>query len=89
MVHRILSALDAITGISMLIPGMPINILIAFSMYLTLKGLFFAIGGDKISIIDFLAGVYIILMTLSISSIIITVLFAVFLIQKMLWCFKQ
>jgi len=89
MVYRILSVIDSLTGIFMLVPeSIPVQILTASSLYLIAKGLLFSLQGDKISILDFLAGVYMIFVILNFSNIIISIFFAIFLIQKILWCFK-
>lgn len=61
---------------------LPRNIVIYAAGYLILKGGFFAISGNFVSYLDVLCGIYIVLLSYSISLPILTIIVVVFLIQK-------
>ena len=77
----ILSAI--IIGVMSFFPGiLPRNIIVAFALYLIIKGLFFGMGGNFISFIDVFCGVYIILLMFGVSISFITLLIVLYLMQK-------
>ncbi len=64
---------------------LPSNIIFYASGYLILKGGFFALGGNLVSWIDVLCGLYLFLISLGVSFTLITVIFVIYLLQKSLF----
>ncbi len=83
MILKILGVIDLLIVISLItLEFIPPIILTIFGIYLLIKSLFFIITGDKLSIIEFLCGIYLILASNEISHWVITIIFALYILQK-------
>jgi len=83
MLVKILGIVDLFIVIGIIISSMlSPNIIVIFALYLMLKGLIFAIIGDKMSLIELMIGFYVLSLTYGISHWIITTLVVIYLLQK-------
>ncbi len=84
---KILGALDVLAALSFIFYGIfhliPSNIALAFVLYLLLKGAIFTATGDKISVIDLISGVFMLVFILvGAASSAIVIIISLFLFQK-------
>jgi len=83
MLFKLLGILDLIAVISILFAGfLPNRFLITIALLLIVKGTFFFITGNIMSILDGIAGVYLILLAFNVSVFIISLILAIYLGQK-------
>lgn len=83
VVLRILGILDLICALLMLAnPIIPRAVLMYFSMYLIFKGGYFAFKYNVASILDTLAGIYMIAVAYGFSSGVLTLIAVIYLGQK-------
>ncbi|MEK6886710.1 MAG: hypothetical protein AABW88_02665 [Nanoarchaeota archaeon] len=86
MVTKIFGVLDFLSAIVFLIP-LPKNIVLLAASYLIIKGLLFSLGEDIASYLDVAIGIYIIIFSFGFSITILSVISALFLLQKGLLSF--
>ncbi|HIH39571.1 TPA: hypothetical protein HA219_02540 [Candidatus Woesearchaeota archaeon] len=86
MIAKALGVLDFFSAVMFLIP-MPRTIILLAATYLIIKGLLFAIGDDFISYFDIAIGIYLIIFSFGLSVTILSVVSALFLLQKGLLSF--
>ena len=83
MFYRLLGILDlVVVGIILLASHLPHQFIFLGAMYLLLKGGFFAFMGDIASFIDAFIGIYMIVLSFGLSITVISVIAAIFLLQK-------
>ena len=88
MLYQLLVGMDALCALALLfstfVPG---EWKLVLGVYLAIKGLIFALSGDKVSWVDCSAGVYLFLMAFGLSYWLLTFIFIVYLIQKVIISF--
>jgi hypothetical protein len=83
MIVKILGALDLVCVVAILFAAvLPQKMLILLAVYLMGKGGTFAIGGDIVSYIDVVCGVYMLLLAFGIANLVISGIFVAYLGQK-------
>lgn len=83
MVYKIMSILDILAALSLIFSFFVPNwMMLIFGLYLLLKGFIFFVGGDFISFLDLLCGVYFGAFVFGFSYTIINILVVIFLVQK-------
>ncbi len=83
MILKILGAIDLLIVISLItLEFLSPIILTILGIYLLIKSLFFIITGDKLSMIEFLCGVYLIMAANEIFHWAITIIFSLYTLQK-------
>ncbi len=85
---RLLGVGDLLAAIILLlVGGVPAGLARGFAFYLIAKGGIFAVMGDKISILDILCGCYLLAAAYGFSVTLISVIAALFLVQKAVFSF--
>ncbi len=83
MLLRLLGVIDLMVALLLLASHiLPKDILVVAAIYIILKGLVFVLAEDIISYVDIAIGLYIFLLMFGFSSNILSLLAALFLIQK-------
>lgn len=83
---KLLGILDLFTGVALLFAAIfPRIILFYCAGYLILKGFVFAVGGDIISWLDVFCGAYALIASWGVTSGVISVIAALYLLQKSLF----
>ena len=81
MVTKILGIMDLISAATFLIP-LPKTIVLLAATYLIVKGILFSLGDDVASYFDVAIGIYLIVFSFGLSLTVISVISALFLLQK-------
>ena len=83
MLLKLFGAIDILIVICLALQSiLPSIFLITAGIYLIFKGTIFSITGDKLSLVDIIMGFYIISVSYELSYWIITILAAIYLLQK-------
>ena len=83
MLIKILSLGDILSIIALIsLPVLPISLVMLMGLYLIIKGITFSLMGNLVSLIDGLAGFYILIAVFGISHWIPTLIVSIFILQK-------
>ena len=83
MFIKVLGVIDLIAAVSLLLSSiLPKEWVLLMGIYLLLKGGLFLLSGDLMSLLDITVAIYFILVANEISSVVVTALATLFLLQK-------
>ena len=82
-----LFAMVDLFALSVLFIPLPRNVILFAGLFILLKGLFFFFGGSLISLVDAVIGFYIFFIAFGLHFVMVDVIFALFLAQKIFFSF--
>jgi len=83
MLIKILGTIDLLAILSLiLVEYLPHGLIIIMAVYLMVKGIFFGLTGSFISLVDSLAGFYLVAASYGFYHWIISIILVIFLLQK-------
>ena len=83
MFIKVLGVIDLIAAVSLLLSSiLPKEWVLLMGIYLLLKGGFFLLSGDLMSLLDVAVAIYFIFVANEISMVVVTALATLFLLQK-------
>ncbi len=83
MIVKFLGILDLVLAVGLLLASvLPAEVLMVFGLYLLVKGGFFLLTGDWMSVLDIGVAIYFMVAAFGVTSAVITAVATLFLIQK-------
>ena len=83
MLLKLMGIADVLAVIAMFLAAyLPQSLVIIMALYLILKGIFFTLMGDMISLVDVFAGIYLASASFGASHWIMTLILTVIILQK-------